>query len=87
MAEQSHQKQFKEMMEEFTKTLKSNDSPKPGNQSGSGGNQNGIGKEKQKKKCPHCCLEVYHKLEKCLELEANASKRPEGGQVRSISLK
>ena len=70
MAEQS-QKQFKEMMEEFTKTLKSKDSPNPQN-NGTGG------KSKTKKKCPHCLMEVYHKPEKCFELEANASKRPEG---------
>jgi hypothetical protein len=70
MAEQS-QKQFKEMMEEFTKTLKSKDSPNPQN-NGAGG------KSKTKKKCPHCLMEVYHKPEKCFELEANASKRPEG---------
>ena len=30
---------------------------------------------KNKKKCPHCEMEGYHKLEKCFELEANARKR------------
>jgi hypothetical protein len=44
-------------------------SPKPGN-------QNGSGEGKQKKKCPHCGLEVYHKPEKCFELESNTDKRP-----------
>lgn len=70
MAEQS-QKQFKEMMEMFSKTMSTKDSPPapPGN---------GNGEKKKKKKCPHCLLEVYHKPEKCFELEANASKRPEG---------
>ena len=57
------------MMELFKKALDSKDSPKPGNQNGSRGG-------KQKKKCPHCGLEVYHKPEKCSELEANADKRP-----------
>ena len=77
LAEQN-QKQLKELMAEFTKTLKTKDSPQPSNQTGGGGNQNGDGKGKQKKKCPHCGLVVYHKPEKCFELEANASKRPEG---------
>ena len=62
-------KQFKEMMELFKKALDSKDSPKPGNQNGGGGG-------KPKKKCPHCGLMVYHKPEKCFELEANADKRP-----------
>ena len=69
MAEQS-QKQFKEMMEEFTKALKSKNSPNsPSNTAGG---------KKTKKKCPHCLMEVYHKPEKCFKLEANASKCPEG---------
>jgi len=39
---------------------------------------NGAGRRSKKRKCPHCLMEVYHKPEKCLELEANASKCPEG---------
>eukprot|EP00956_Cyclotella_meneghiniana_P027591 scaffold62247_cov26-Cyclotella_meneghiniana.AAC.1 len=57
------------MMELFKKALDSKDSPKPGNQNGGSGG-------KPKKKCPHCGLMVYHKPEKCFELEANADKRP-----------
>jgi hypothetical protein len=61
------QKQFKEMMEAFTKALGNKNSPNPpANPTGG------------KKKCPHCLLEVYHKPEKCFELEANADKRPAG---------
>ena len=62
------QKQFKEMMEAFTKALGNKNSPNPpANPTGG-----------KKKKCPHCLLEVYHKPEKCFELEANADKRPVG---------
>ena len=68
IAEQS-QKQFKEMMETFTKAMGTKDSPNPQNNAPGG---------KKKKKCPHCLMEVYHKPEKCFELKANASKRPEG---------
>eukprot|EP00956_Cyclotella_meneghiniana_P030339 scaffold75931_cov19-Cyclotella_meneghiniana.AAC.1 len=68
---EQNNKQFAEMMALFKKALDSKDSPKPGNQNGGGG-----GGGKPKKKCPHCGLEVYHKPEKCFELEANADKRP-----------
>eukprot|EP00956_Cyclotella_meneghiniana_P030766 scaffold78451_cov61-Cyclotella_meneghiniana.AAC.1 len=47
-------KQFKEMIELFKKTLEAKDSLKSGNPNGGGGG-------KQKKKCPHCGSEVYHK--------------------------
>jgi hypothetical protein len=70
MAEQS-QKQFKEMMETFAKAMAAKDSPPNPPGKGNGG-------KSKKKKCPHCLMEVYHKPEKCFELEANASKRPEG---------
>jgi hypothetical protein len=36
------------------------------------------GEGKKKKKYPHCEMEVYHKLEACFELEANAAKCPAG---------
>ena len=63
------QKQFKEMMDAFTKALGNKNSPNPpANPTGG----------KKKKKCPHCLKEVYHKPEKCFELEANADKRPAG---------
>ena len=71
-------KQFKEMMKLFKKALDSKDSPKPGNQNSGGGG-------KQKKKCPHCGLEVYHKPEKCFELEANAYKRPANWKSKKSS--
>jgi hypothetical protein len=45
-------KQFKEMMEAFTKALGNKNSPNPpANPTGG-----------KKKKCPHCLLEVYHNL-------------------------
>ncbi len=70
MQEQS-QKQFKEMMELFKAKLDAKSLPDPSNP------KEGEGK-KQKKKCPHCGMEVYHKPEACFELEANASKCPAG---------
>ncbi len=64
-----NQKQFKEMMQLFQKALEMKNSPNtPANPSDG----------KKKKKCPHCLMEVYHKPEKCFELEANADKRPAG---------
>jgi len=69
MREES-QKQFKEMMELFGKSMSAN-SPNPTNPKGGTGG-------KKKKKCPHCGLEVYHKPDACFELEANAAKRPAG---------
>jgi hypothetical protein len=70
MQDQS-QKQFKEMMELFKAKLDAKGLPDPSNPKGGEG-------KKQKKKCPHCGMEVYHKPESCYELEANASKRPAG---------
>ena len=67
-------KQFKEMMELFKKALDVKDSPKPATQSGGGEKK----AKNEKKKCPHCGWMVYHKPEKCFELEANADKRPAG---------
>jgi hypothetical protein len=68
--QEQNQKQFKEMMELFKAALKKN-SPTPTNpKKGAAG--------KQKKKCQHCGLEVYHKPEACFELETNAAKRPAG---------
>jgi hypothetical protein len=64
------QKQSKEMMEMFKATLNMN-SPTPTIPKGGAG-------KKKKKKFPHCGLEVYHKLEACFELEANAAKCPAG---------
>ena len=64
--------QFKEMMELFKKELGSKGNvPNPPNPTP---NPNA----KKKKLCPHCNMEVYHKPEKCFELEANAEKRPAG---------
>jgi hypothetical protein len=74
--ETSH-KQFKEMMELFTKTLAAKGSPTTTSADTS--------TKKKKKKCPHCLLEVYHKPEKCFELEANASKRPEGWKSKKTT--
>ena len=70
MQEQS-QKQFKEMMELFKAKLDAKSLPDPSKPKGGEG-------KKQKKKCQHCGMEVYHKPEACFELEANASKRPAG---------
>jgi hypothetical protein len=70
MQEQS-QKQFKEMMEMFKEKLDAKSLPDLRNPKGGEG-------KKQKKKCPHCGMEVWHKPEACFELEANASKRPAG---------
>jgi hypothetical protein len=70
MQEQS-QKQFKEMTELFKAKLDAKSLPDPSNPKGGEGN-------KQKKKCQHCGMEVYHKPKACFELEANASKRPAG---------
>lgn len=70
-------KQFKEMMELFKKTLETKDPPKPGNPTGGGG--------KKPKKCPHCQMEVYHKPEKCFELEANAANRPANWKSKKSS--
>ena len=67
-------KQFKEMMEMFKQTLETSNSRKPGG--GGNGGGGGGGSDKKKKLCPHCNMEVYHKPEKCFELEANADKRP-----------
>jgi hypothetical protein len=81
-------KQFEQMME-MTKTLmqgngthKAPTQPPPPSNPG-GGNDNGGGgrgtsRNKEKKRCPHCKWMVYHKQEKCFELEANAAKRPTG---------
>lgn len=64
--------QFKEMMELFKKELGSKGNvPNPSN-------PNPNPNAKKKKLCPHCNMEVYHKPEKCFELEANAEKRPAG---------
>jgi hypothetical protein len=65
-------KQFKEMMELFTATLAKN-SPSQTNPKNPK-----TGADKKKKKCPHCGLEFYHKPDACIELEANAAKRPAG---------
>jgi hypothetical protein len=70
MQEQS-QEQFKEMMELFKAKLDAKSLPDPIKPKGGEG-------KKQKKKCQHCRMEVYHKPEACFELEANASKRPVG---------
>jgi hypothetical protein len=67
------------MMELFKKTLETKDPPKPGNSGGGGGGR------RTKKTCPHCGLEVYHKPEKCFELEANADKRPAGWKSKKSS--
>ena len=66
------QKQFKEMMELFTATLKKN-SPSLTNSKNPK-----TGADKKKKKCPHCGLEVYHKPDAYFELEANAANHPAG---------
>lgn len=64
MQEQQN-KQFMQMMEAFKMAINSNKNVPAHTASG-----------KKKEKCPHCEMEVYHKLEKCFELEANASKWP-----------
>ena len=64
-------------MELFTKTLAVKGSPTTTSADTS--------MKKKKKKCPHCLLEVYHKPEKCFELEANASKRPEGWKSKKTT--
>eukprot|EP00804_Cyclotella_cryptica_P022210 CCRYP_017948-RB/>CCRYP_017948-RB protein AED:0.43 eAED:0.43 QI:0/0/0/1/0/0/2/0/229 len=75
--QETSQKQFKEMMELFTKALASKGSPTTTSAD--------VSTKKKKKKCPHCLLEVYHKPEKCFELEANASKRPEGWKSKKTT--
>ncbi len=54
-----------QMMEAFKTAIDSNKNVPARNANGN-----------KKKKCLHCELEVYHKPEKCFELEVNASKRP-----------
>jgi hypothetical protein len=66
MQEQQN-KQFMQMMEVYKTAFNGNKNvPAPNANTG----------RKKKKKCLHCELEVYHKPEKCFELEANASKQP-----------
>eukprot|EP00804_Cyclotella_cryptica_P012318 CCRYP_020813-RA/>CCRYP_020813-RA protein AED:0.43 eAED:0.43 QI:0/-1/0/1/-1/1/1/0/236 len=77
--QETSQKQFKERMEPFAKTLASRGSPNTQSADTS------TKKKKKKKKCPHCLLEVYHKPEKCFELEANASKCPEGWKSKKTT--
>ncbi len=72
MQEQS-QKQFKEMMELFKAKLDAKSLPYPSNPKGGEGK-----KQKLKKTCQHCKMEVWHKPESCYELKANASKCPAG---------
>jgi hypothetical protein len=43
-----------------------------------GANETAGERRDKKKRCPHCKWMVYHKPEKCFELEANAAKRPAG---------
>ncbi len=69
MREES-QKQFKELIELFGKSMNANSPNATTPKSGTG--------EKKKKKCPHCGLEVYHKPNACFKLEANTAKRPAG---------
>eukprot|EP00804_Cyclotella_cryptica_P002311 CCRYP_004047-RB/>CCRYP_004047-RB protein AED:0.40 eAED:0.39 QI:0/0/0/1/0/0/2/0/349 len=76
--QETSQKQFKEMMELFIKTLAPKGSPTTTPNADAS-------TKKKKKKCPHCLLEVYHKPEKCFELEANASKRPEGWKSKKTT--
>jgi hypothetical protein len=45
---------------------------------GNGGNRNNACSSGQKKKCPNCGREGYHKPEDCLELPANEAKRKAG---------
>ncbi|KAL7483205.1 hypothetical protein ACHAW6_008848 [Cyclotella cf. meneghiniana] len=72
--QETSQKQFKEMIELFSKTLTSKDSPTVPTNTPGGKTTEG----KKKKKCPHCGWMVYHKPKSCYELAANASKRPDG---------
>ena len=66
-----NQKQFKEMMELFIAKLDAKSFPDPSNPKGGDG-------KKQKKKCQHCGMELYHKPDAGFKLEANTSKRPAG---------
>ncbi len=68
--QEQSQKQFKEIMELFSKTLNAN-SPTPTTLKGGAWGKN-------KTKCPHYGLEVYHKPKACFELDANAAKHPAG---------
>lgn len=83
-AMQTHQnKQFKQMLE-VMETLMHNNSThqalsQPALPSNPGGaNETAGGRRNKKKHCPHCKWMVYHKPEKCFELEANAAKHPTG---------
>jgi hypothetical protein len=69
--QEQSQKKIKEMMELFKAKLDAKSLPDPINPKGGEG-------KKQKKKCQHCGMELYHKPEACFELEANASKHPAG---------
>ena len=70
MQEQT-QKQFMEMMNAFKATLAKNNSPNP-----TPVVPRAPAGENKKKLCPHCKIEVYHKPERCFELEANVARRP-----------
>ncbi|KAL7476598.1 hypothetical protein ACHAW6_002955 [Cyclotella cf. meneghiniana] len=70
MQEQT-QKQFMEMMNAFKATLAKNNSPNP-----TPVVPRAPAGENKKKLCPHCKIEVYHKPERCFELEANAARHP-----------
>ena len=80
-------KQFEQMMELMKTVIQTNNGtrnvpipPPPPANSGGGRDGGGGGREggSRKKRCPHCKWMVYHKPEKCYELEANAAKRPAG---------
>ena len=73
MREES-QKQFKEMMELFGKSVSAN-SPNPTTPKGGTGG-------KKKKKCPHCGLEVYHKTEAVSNLRPTPPNNMRDGRAR-----
>lgn len=73
--QEQQQKQFKEMMSVLQATLAGKNTPTSTTSATPNVGAQTEGKRK-KKLCPHCNTEVYHKPEKCFELEANVAKRP-----------
>ena len=72
-----------QMMKTIMQTNGTNPAPTQPPTNTGGGKANGGGgrdgaRREGKKRCPHCKWMVYHKPEKCFELDANAAKRPAG---------
>jgi hypothetical protein len=74
----AQQKTITSQQNTITRLMNQNSGGSGGTSGGGGGTRNNNRNSGDKKKCPNCGKEGYHKPEDCLELPANESKRKAG---------